>query len=304
MTKKHTTIIFAILTITVSTLACSINFGDGTDQGGQPTQPPVVITHIAPDSPAGQPTEEATDQPPRPTETPTPTLEPTPTSSLHSANYKGISFSFDDAVAGGVMTEDIPAFPEGAGSPTGALPEITRFNFISYALQGTFHEPNIQVFSVSEYETMNEYAKQVTDQLRNILVTRQTQVGSVLPLLPTWNAAQFFAAQIHFLDFQNGSGVAYLSMYGQAAWPVNNESIFYTFQGITSDGAWYISAIFPVSHPLLPETGEVDDFETFANNFEQHIEDMNRMLNEQDPSSFTPDLLLLDTLVETLSVKE
>jgi hypothetical protein len=123
-----------------------------------------------------------------------------------------------------------------------------------------------------------------------------------LPFLPIWNAAQIMQAHMRYIDFQNGSGVRYLAQYGQAAWPINNKDIFYTFQGLTHDGQTYISAIFPVSNPILPEAESVVVDDAFYNNFESYVQDIETQLDAQPDSSFTPSLSLLDQLIHTLVI--
>jgi hypothetical protein len=82
--------------------------------------------------------------------------------------------------------------------------------------------------------------------------------------------------------------------------------MFYTFQGITLDGQYIISIILPVSHPSLPaDNSEVPggDLEAFANTFPAYIQEIERYLGEASPSSFTPSLDMLDTLVHSLTVQ-
>jgi len=62
-------------------------------------------------------------------------------------------------------------------------------------------------------------------------------------------------------------------MYGQALYPVDNQNLFYTYQGMTYDNQYYISAVMPVIHLGLPDDGysEIDDWEEFSNNFDSYI---------------------------------
>ena len=81
-----------------------------------------------------------------------------------------------------------------------------------------------------------------------------------------WNALKFQAdydpkyrrAQMRYVGFQSGAGVRYLAQYGQAYAPINNQELFYTFQGLTADGAHCVVAILPVSATFLPATFEPD----------------------------------------------
>jgi hypothetical protein len=61
--------------------------------------------------------------------------------------------------------------------------------------------------------------------------------------VPFFNAAQVFASNIKVISFQNGKGVRFLTEYAQHAASANNHNLFYYFQGLTGDGAYYIIAI-------------------------------------------------------------
>jgi len=94
-------------------------------------------------------------------------------------------------------------------------------------------------------------------------------------------------------------------MYGQAFYPVNNNSVFYTFQGLTDDSAYYIAAVLPVSHPSLPATGDDipgGDFDAFVANIETYWIETKANLEAQPNNSFTPDISLLDAMFESFSV--
>ena len=80
-----------------------------------------------------------------------------------------------------------------------------------------------------------------------------------------------FLSKPEYLKFENGSGVRYLTMYGQGFAPINNHDLFYSFQGLTADGRYWVSVIMPVNHPSLQATYDDPlpaDFAQFAENFE------------------------------------
>ena len=58
--------------------------------------------------------------------------------------------------------------------------------------------------------------------------------------------------QVQYLDFKSGTGVRFLTQFNNGMAPVNNHDLIYTFQGLTSDGKYYIAAVLPVTHPDLP----------------------------------------------------
>jgi putative hemolysin len=226
-----------------------------------------------------------------------------PPSSLTDVAYDGISFSYDDSLAAGVTPEIVPAVgPEGVGFWEVA-PEHIRFSFDGYVLSETFHEPRLLVYPVAEFEAMSEQAATTIDALRQALADRTT-TPERLPFLPPANAPQPLQIQFAFLDFHNGSGVRGVIWAGQGS-PVNNRELFYTFQGLTSDGNFYVSAILPVSHPTLPADGSEipgGDLNAFMANFETYISEIEQQLEAEDPTSFAPYLSILDALIESLGI--
>ena len=63
--------------------------------------------------------------------------------------------------------------------------------------------------------------------------------------LPLMNAVQQMHTRVEYVQFKGGEGVSYLAQYAQGPVPVNNGELFYTFQGLTDDGEFYVSAILP-----------------------------------------------------------
>ena len=111
--------------------------------------------------------------------------------------------------------------------------------------------------------------------------------------------------QVAFVDFENGRGVRFLTEYAQYFAPINNTDLFYTFQGLTSDGQYYVAAILPVAHPSLPaDASQIpgDDPEAFADIYDTYVNDIALQLAAYDAAEFTPDLALLDAMIASLEV--
>ena len=60
---------------------------------------------------------------------------------------------------------------------------------------------------------------------------------------------------MRYLDFPS-DGVRFITRYAQDVSPVTNQSVFFTFQGLTSDGQHYVSLFWPVDTSSLPNTDE------------------------------------------------
>jgi hypothetical protein len=111
---------------------------------------------------------------------------------------------------------------------------------------------------------------------------------------------------LKYLDFKNGQGVRFLTQFDQAYLPINNDELFYTYQGLTSDGKYYVAAVLPVNAADLPADGTVTDelkAGDFGANFMLYLEQVVKQLESQPATSFTPDLGKLDAMMASLEVK-
>jgi hypothetical protein len=99
--------------------------------------------------------------------------------------------------------------------------------------------------------------------------------------------------------------VRYLTQFDQAPLPVNNHELIYTYQGLTSDGKYYVAAVLPVNLASLPADEKVDeqDQPKFVNGFLQYLDKVVGTLNQQPASAFTPDLNSLDKMVQSIEIK-
>ena len=271
--------------LVVGTLAVS-----GCKPAAAPT--PTIESPIA--APTGGATEPPVAVSPLPTNTPEPTGASAPTVPEEPEEKVGITISYSDALADDLMFETIPAEELMGGA--GVMPEHVGLAFDGDVLPNTFHKPLIHVYAVSDLEAGSEASAGVVAALRAFLAERPAAPEGI-PFLPLLNAMQAMRAQVAYLDFQNGTGVRFLAHYTQGLVPVNNDELFYTFQGLSDDGRYYVAAILPVSHPSLPADASVPipDGE-----FETHMRDMEQLLNAQDAPSFTPDLAALDATIRSL----
>jgi hypothetical protein len=88
-------------------------------------------------------------------------------------------------------------------------------------------------------------------RLRNFMHAPATVSVDQLPTVPFFNAAQVFASNVQPISFQNGSGIRFVTEYAQGFVSINNQDLFYHFQGFTDDGNYYMVAVLPVTSPVL-----------------------------------------------------
>jgi hypothetical protein len=182
----------------------------------------------------------------------------------------GVSFVLPDGLAGGVTSTQVPAAPE--------APAHMRVEFVN----GGQDLPPLRVFSTTQFSEYpladgQSYAtRQVA--LRGLLEGRPGLAGQAeLPFLPEGNGIQVAHGQEAYIGFAGGAGIRYVAVYAPEDGSTEPE-ILYTFQGLTDDNRYYVSAAFPL------EGGSQGD------------------LNALPEGAFSPALDTLDTLFETLFV--
>jgi hypothetical protein len=256
----------------------------------QPTQPPA--------QPSATPATLVTQPPAQPSATPETVATQTPAQSSGEAPAD-ITLDYS-AVAQDVTAETVPAQPAKGARP--AEPEYRRLTLQGYPVANHLHKPQIFVYPAGGLAAANENAGKTVTELQALLQTQQA--GDQLPFLPPFNAAQVMHAQVQYLDFKSGKGVRFLTQFDQAPLPINNYELFYTFQGLSSDGKYYIAAVLPVTNPELPASSEVSEQQAETlNDFPNYISGVVSLLNQQPADSFTPDLNKLDALMGSIEVR-
>lgn len=223
--------------------------------------------------------------------------------------FEGVRFNFDRAIASGIIPSTLPEqiMDEDYPDPSMTYPTHTQFKFEDYQVSQHFHTPIIRVYPVDAFIAVDDSVRYSIASIRSAVNDCPTGgLNNALPFLPRWNATPLLSAKVACFDFQNGSGLRYLTLWGQGPSPVDNQNLFYTYQGITHDGRFYISAILPITHPNLPEDSRanVTDWyeasEKWADDYPATI----IMLDEQPHLSFSPNIEHLDEMMASIRIEQ
>jgi hypothetical protein len=218
-----------------------------------------------------------------------------------------ISFTYSTQIAQDAVWQWVPESKD-AQTPTGPVPEYTAIRFQDYSDSTGWADTGqfINVYPVMTFPTdSNQPFAQGLQNLRAVLAARPNAPAGNLPMLPIVTASQILRSQVQYLDFPGGSGIRYVTAAGLDVSPLSESALFYTFQGLTSDGGYYIAGVFPVMSGLLPATPEPlnsDQYNQFAANYPAYIADLTQKLDGLAPQSFSPDLTLLDRLFQSLKI--
>jgi hypothetical protein len=223
---------------------------------------------------------------------------------ITTVDAQGVHLEFNSHLFKSVWPEIVPAFPPSVGGWLGNQAGACRFTF-AYPeasdelkpLERRFWSPRILIFPAQEYSTMSEFAQEEIAGLQTLLATRPSAPENEMPLLPLINAAQIFHTQLEYLDFQNGMGVRFITHYSQDIGPIMNHNIFYTFQGLTDDGEYYVAVYFPISAAGLNNEPPVGDWQTFNERYQDYLKETVSHLDALSANDFEPDLEILDAVI-------
>jgi hypothetical protein len=236
----------------------------------------------------------------------------TPITTGNTVTLNNVTITIPQGLAKDALTEMISAVTDPNAPAWEMAPAHLEFTLTSYQLQDKFHQPKIYIYPAQEFAADSGAGESIR-RLQAILTNTAPPTADNLPFVPFFNAGQVFAAQIQIIQFQNGSGVRFLTEYAQSFATINNRELFYHFQGLTDDGKYYIIAILPVTAPMLasdekPDAPVPPDGVPFPGyddpnaDFIGYYDAITEKLNAQTPENFQPSLSVLDDLMRSLIV--
>jgi hypothetical protein len=269
------------------------------------TVPEPTPTEATADAPTATPPQEATPQPTPEPPAPEPTAVPTETAPLLEGDFP-LQITTDIATAVEAQEAGVPTLEEviAGGIPYWTIiPPHIEYRFTEYALADA---PGwIAIYPVRDYPTAAPVVEQLSQLLADKPPLPSGRSDESLPFLLPFRAPQIFTAQGEYVTFANGQGIRYLMQQNHGITPVYNGGLLYTFQGLTNDGAYYISAIMPLAAPGLPDN-ETADFTAVGNmspaEYEAYLDDIIALLADTAPTAFTPPLPSLDRMMASLDL--
>lgn len=226
-----------------------------------------------------------------------------------------VSFIIPEGLASGASSKVIPAASAEQVGEFSAAPEFTQLTLNDYKSSGSFGMLQINIYPAQEYARVNTYASECMDRLQAVLADKSfaTQPYPGIPFI--LGGGPLFMAQTKLMNFNNGMGVSAITEYGELPGQVTNQGVFYNFQGLTSDGKYYIVAVLPIGVPYLaydsnatpPQPADAVPFPTGDNLdsgvYDDYYKAVTEKLNTTDANIFEPSLNQLDNLFQSITVK-
>jgi len=230
-----------------------------------------------------------------------------PPATATNATCNEIAFYLDPLLATAYTCTTVPADP----GPMNPAPEMTRITLIGYSPSATNPiSPQIFVMPVNEYATADPTSFPGNlSTLQGLLIASSPPVYGAAPLpmpvLPEGGGIPGPFFQYGVISFADGVGIRFITQKSFDAVPLANDQTFYTFQGLTTGGQYWVSALLPIQHPILQASGGTppvgmtwDDFWT---GYDTYMTTMINQLNAESPDSFDPQIPALDALVSSIT---
>lgn len=180
-------------------------------------------------------------------------------------------------------------------------PDFIEFPFV----EGAFHDW-LRVYPLAAYARIEPYVAEIIFHVQDMLAERPPLDDMrTLPHVLRLGAGQNFVGRPAYVDGANISGFHYLTRFAQAFTPLQRDSLSYIFQGITHDGAYYISLSVPVTVDVLPEVAEPIAYSAGEDEGEteyRHTQEMRELVNNADPTAIQPTMTTLSQIVLTLQI--
>lgn len=172
------------------------------------------------------------------------------------------------------------------------------------------NQAQLLIYPVEAYQaTGGDQVSQRITALQTLLQDQPETVDGEIPVLPAFgNAEQMVKAQVEYLDFGGGSGVRFITHYGVDEAPITEHGTFYTFQGLTDDGQYYVAYYHPAPTEMLPADFEtigdlIEDYDAFVDNYDTYLQEVSDQLDSAATSDFSPDLANIDAMLQSLQIQ-
>ena len=229
--------------------------------------------------------------------------------------YKNVTLRYDSSLANKYLSETVPTSPQVSPTdkPDGVAPEHVMITLLETSFGGE-RDPRAldglaRIYVYPTRDSRNEdfaadfpTVTNAAADLKTFLARKTPAATSEIPFMPWADMKQTFIAKRKLLRFRNGRGVMFLTQYAQEIIPLNNANLVMTFQGLTDDNAWYVSAVFPVQAKGLPSSEKLDDREEFLKAYDHYLTLTVERLERLPANDFTPNVVLLENIIRSLKV--
>jgi len=234
---------------------------------------------------------------------------PTLAQQTTTVRYGNFSFSVDSTWAGNIGIDPFAGDPTTLEQPGG--PEVKHVQFLlsDSDMTTSMYDATLAIRLYNTADFAAYLAHQSTfEQLQGLLNTRTDlnffttamldDQNNTLPFLPVMPASQVIRSRARYIETAAVRGISYVTAYRQDVSPFVGGDFYYTFQGISTDGASYISVVARPTTGLFPAEMAADfNYEAFTAGIAEYMTQSSTTLNASLDTDFTPSLSAFDAVV-------
>jgi len=225
-------------------------------------------------------------------------------------SYKYVRFRVDDRLGFHFTVQECEAGAEDGPMGSQVYPPHLVFKSVS-PLENNLVQPELRIYQVTGDMQSYTYPLNSLAELQQILAER--------PEPSPWYAGVALHTGEQYLDSHYDIGVRALVEYHQDIFFWINNDLQYTYNGLTDDGRYFISASFPLNAPFLMDiqdsdpltntnpdaitiSGWPDDYEQQGMIIADYNQEAIRRFEGASPADFTPVYDWYDDLVQSLQI--
>ncbi len=235
------------------------------------------------------------------------TVAPTRPPQGIKVSFKNVSLVIPVGLGNGAntnQTEDVemPPYPNPSSGP---MPKHIVITIKGYPIASpVVSQAKIAIFKASEYAGYSNITPKAFSEL-------QSYRGGKVP--PDW-VFDAITIQASPTSIQNGHGVRYITQMIPSV-QISNDQIYYYYQGITNDQAYFVMAVFPVNASFLPSNYSdqtvppsgipfpgITNPSASQNDLQAYYKAVEDKLNSTSQQDFKPPLSTLDALMQSIEV--
>jgi hypothetical protein len=237
--------------------------------------------------------------------------------------YKGVSFNYNPKIFGEVKVREVNeyALKNESDRPDSVAPERLIFTF---DLLTDFTRTYIAIYPIEEFPRMyavnKESMKAMQEEIRDfkkVLQNKNYRVKGKIPYLPFVDASQSFQVKVKNSKFKNGSGIFFLTHWSTEVALISNNHLRYIFEGLTSDGKYYVLAEMPARVDFLPEDSP-EEFEGYKSSYlfedylhpneikpryKKYISQITQRLENLPRDKYKPNLKYFEEIISSLKIE-
>lgn len=232
--------------------------------------------------------------------------------------FDGVGFTFDPVLGSSVNITQVPGAPPSPRGPFELGPAHLAFTLYG-ARQEDSRAPRpidasgaVRFYQAAELVDY-DWASRQLEGLTSLLEQRPDLANDSmdgdpgdtqsLPYVRFVGAGQAIHAKAHYIDTPELAGIAYLTAFRQDVYPFSATDFWYTFQGLSHDGTWYVAVDFSIEAEVFPAKVSRKDVSRLnsAKQWAKYAAQSSRSLNGAAPDAFDPPLTSIDAVVESIT---